>query len=457
MAGMSEGAGTEALPASPVAQQDRIPVLDCLRGLAIFGIAFVNIQFFVFPLDIVGTWNWERVSFAEGVVHAAVISFANYEFFSIFALLFGIGLAMQNRRARETGRPFALMYIRRLAVLLLLGVAHALLLWYGDILSGYALLGIVVLLCRNLSGKTLLTAACVIFLVPVVLQVLPAIKNPYNDRRQTLMDQIRTSLEANLNSQSGSDNSKGANVSPTDSSPADRKAASKTAAVQNQAAVKALLRLTDFMDDEKRIYRYGTMREKIFHRSVVFFIGSPMVAATLMGWRALAMMLLGIYIVGRGWLDGSDMHRGVYRRFVVFGLIFGIPFHLTGLIIHIIDPYTSWAVAMRSASVYLGSLGMSLAYVGLIALLCQKPNWCRRLRPLGAVGRMALTNYLGQSFLFGLVFYGYGLGWFARVGLLQAEQVVLAVLALQLLFSSFWLRYFQYGPVEWFWRVLVYR
>lgn len=444
--------------ASPVTERDRIVLLDCLRGLAIFGIAVVNIQFFAFPFAYIIHWDWGGVSFSEGVIRSALTFFAEYEFFSIFAILFGMGMALQNRRAQQTDRAFVGLYLRRLAVLLIFGLAHAMFLWYGDILVLYALMAFIALWCRNLSRRTLLIAAAILFFVPVVVQVYLVMQDPQADQRRGIWDQFTVSLEAQVQEQAdggGGHPSTSSAPSPA-SSPAGTESNGGNAISDSDKTVKTLLQIVHFLADEERIYRSGTMGEKILHRSVFFFIGSSYVAATSMGWRALAMMLLGIYIVKRGWFDGSDRHRNVYRRFVVIGLVLGILLHLIGLICQIIYPYTAWRVALRTISIYLGSFPMCLAYMGLVALLWQQPRWCRRLKPLAAVGRMALTNYLAQSFLFGLIFYGYGLGWFGRIDLLSAELIVLVILVFQVLSSSFWVRYFQYGPLEWLWRVLTY-
>ena len=448
----------QAASAAPVAERDRIVVLDGLRGLAICGIAVVNIQFFAFPFADLGRWEWGRVSLPEAAARLAVMFFANYEFFSIFAMLFGMGLALQSRRAQQFNQPFVGLYLRRLAVLLVLGLAHALLLWYGDILALYALMAFIALWCRNLSPRTLLIAAAVLFLVPVVLEVFFMLQNPQADRRAGIWDQLRAPFAAQVQQRADARRghpSTASAASQASSPPGGGSIRAQAISDSNQAAVP-MLKLIDFLADEVRIYRSGTMREKILHRSVFFFIGSPVEAVTMMGWRALAMMLLGIYIVKRGWFDGSDRYGNVYRRFLVIGLVLGVPLHSMGMIVQMMGPDNAWQLGVKTISDYLGSFPMCLAYMGGLAWLCQQGVWRRRLKPLAAVGRMALTNYLGQSFLFGLVFYGYGLGWFGQVSFVSAELIVLAVLLLQILISSLWLRYFQYGPLEWLWRVATY-
>ncbi len=442
---------THNMSASPVAERDRIIVLDSLRGLAIFGIAVVNIQFFAFPLAEVGRWNWQQVSFPEGVVRSAIASLANDEFFSIFAILFGMGLALQSRHAQQTNRPFVGLHLRRLAVLLMFGLAHALFLWYGDILALYAAVAFVALWCRNLSGRILLIAAGILFFIPVALHLFIIFQGPHVDQQRNFWDQCRDTLQARTQEQPA-----GNLGHPSTSPAATQSIGSRAVADPDQTSAEHLLNLVNFLADEQRIYLTGTMNEKILHRSIIFFIGGSYIAATHMGWRALAMMFLGIYFVKRRWFDGSDQHANVYRRFLVIGVTCGVVLHGIGAILQITGLHTAWQNGLKIISHYLGSLPMCLAYMGALALLCQRPQWSRRLKPLAAVGRMALTNYIGQSFLFGCVFYGYGLGWFGQTGLLSAELVVLAVLLLQLFISTVWLRYVKYGPLEWLWRVCTY-
>lgn len=454
------GTPGHAIPttASPVAEQERIAVLDCLRGLAILAIGVVNVAFFAFPsAHLVSIWDFRHVSFSEGAVRSAVGFFVELEPLAIFAILFGMGLALQNRRARQTNRPFIVPALRRLAALFILGLAHGVLLWHGDILAPYAISGFVALWFRNFSRRTLLILVTILLVVPLLLQGCSVMRDPQADLRGNILDKFRELVEARrqeLADRRSEHPSISSAPSPA-SSPAG--AESTEGDAESEKALENVLRLIDFMADEERIYQSGTMGEMMRHRNIMVFLVKPFVVApTNIAWRALAMVLLGIYIVQCGWFDGTDRYGGVYRRLVVVGFILGVSLHLVRPVCRIVDPYTAWRTGVMFGAAYLGSLFMSLAYMGLVALLCQQPHWCHRLKPLAAVGRTSLTNYLAQSFLFGLVFYAYGLGWFGRVSLLTAELIALPILALQVMISSLWLRRFRYGPVEWLWRVLTY-
>lgn len=99
---------------------------------------------------------------------------------------------------------------------------------------------------------------------------------------------------------------------------------------------------------------------------------------------------------------------------------------------------------------------LALGYAAALALLAQRPRWAARLAPLGAAGRLALTNYLAQSLICTTLFYGYGAGLFGQVGAAAGILIAIAIYALQLLWSVWWLRHFRFGPAEWLWRTLTY-
>jgi uncharacterized protein len=99
---------------------------------------------------------------------------------------------------------------------------------------------------------------------------------------------------------------------------------------------------------------------------------------------------------------------------------------------------------------------LGLAYLAALTLLLLDPAWQARLRPLVAPGRMALTNYLLQSVICTTIFYGYGLGWYNRIGPLAGVGLCLAIFMAQAVFSAWWLLQFRYGPAEWLWRSLTY-
>ncbi len=425
--------------AAPVAETKRISLLDALRGLSILGIAVVNVQFFACSYLRLPDWRWGEVSLSEAIVRASITFFAEHHFFSIFAMLFGMGLALQYRRVQEAGKRFGGLYFRRLFVLFLFGIAHAILLWFGDILALYALVGIVVFWFRNASSRVLLISAVILFLVPVVAHVVMISRDPMREGK-TLAESKAEIVDY-----------------------LQKEAASKPATTQEIAAVEKKVEMAqrliegiNWMADDTAIYRSGSLSEMMFHRLICFALISPMVAITQMGWRALALMLFGIYLVKRGLFCTTQYSPDVYRRLTLIGLLIGLLLQIAGTLVHAFGPHVFWVSGLYFIFIYLGSMGMTLGYMGIVYLLYQRQDRQIFFRPLVAVGRMSLTCYIGSSVLFGLIFYGYGLGLMGQVSFFQAEILTAGVLIFLMVFSMVWLKIFQIGPLEWLWRVLTY-
>ncbi len=408
-----------AQPSAPVTETDRIVTLDVLRGFAVLGILLVNIQFFAFTAAHAEEWRWDGLSLSEMVTRGGIEFFATFKFITLFSLLFGMGLALQDQRAAARGRPFVATYVRRLVVLLLIGLAHAILLWYGDVLAFYALFGFVALLMRNLSPRVLLIVAIILFLVPTCLLGGVAAVAP----QELAGNSFDWDL---LAKQSGI-------TSPEDPG----------------------YEFFQFMADEVNIYQSGAWLEMIGHRAFTY---SMFALATVFffGPRIMAMFLLGIYFVRRGLFTDSTRHRRTYWGFLVIGLALGAPLQILPFWARGFDADSGLAVLIYISGLYFGSIGMALAYAGGVALVCMRKDWVGRLGPLAAVGRMALTNYLGHSLICGFIFYGYGLGYFDRLAYPTVVMIVMAIFAAQLVTSPIWLRFFKFGPMEWLWRSLSY-
>ncbi len=448
-----------AAPAAPVAESRRITLLDALRGLSILGIAVVNVQFFACPVLRLMSWRWDQVPRSEAFVRAAITFFAEHHFFSIFSILFGMGLALQYQRVQEAGERFGGLYFRRLFVLLAFGIAHGILLWYGDILALYALVGFIVFWFRNASSKTLLISAIVIFMVPVMVKMGLTLHQP-NKEVPSLVEtknNLIAGFEAEIKKRSTTQ------TAPSDAPPGEPPATQRARATAEDAETKKaiafnklLIRFINWMADDTRIYQSGSYREMLLHRLACFAMFSPGVAVDQMGWRALALMLFGIYLFRRGLFCTSRYPNSVYRRLTLIGLLIGLTLQTTGTLIHARAPNVVWALNYYFICIYLGSMGMALGYMGMVYLLYQHACGRRCFQPLVAVGRMSLTDYIGTSLLFGWIFYGYGLGLIGQVTFFEAELWTAGVLAFLVLFSVVWLKIFQIGPLEWLWRTLTY-
>src|SRR5688572_26627844 len=155
----------------PVAPAERIEILDVLRGLAVGGILIGNMQWFS-GYGMMPTALASQTSLADQITHFLVHFFVEGKFYSIFSFLFGFGFALQIARAEERGDQTASLFKRRLFWLLVIGLLHAYLLWAGDILSVYALMGFVLILFRRKTNEALLKWAFILLVIPVLSYIL---------------------------------------------------------------------------------------------------------------------------------------------------------------------------------------------------------------------------------------------------------------------------------------------
>jgi uncharacterized protein len=306
--------------------------------------------------------------------------------FSLFSLLFGVGLAIQFERLARKGSPLRWL-VRRLAVLLAFGLIHLLLIWNGDILTEYALAGFVVLPFLFAPRWALLAGSAIFLLLYLALPLLPP-PIPW----PTLGWMQQHVAEANN--------------------------------VYANGGMVEVLRLS-----------FNEIRSLLPLHVCVF----P---------RTVALFLFGAFIWRTGLLKHVSAHRstliGVACGCVAAGGV------LTLMSANWVSPLLwNWLPAL--APVIL-AIGYGASVVCLVVFTPLR-GW---LAPIGALGRMAFTNYLMQSVIFGWIFFGYGLGLFGEVAATRAFLLGVIVYALQAVISSWWLRHYRFGPVEWLWRTLMY-
>jgi uncharacterized protein len=384
----------------PVPGEERITVIDCLRGAALFGILTANMRGFNAPLaaymDARLMWTW----LPDRLMQALVDWLVSGKFITIFATLFGIGFAIQMDRAasRQQGVAF---YTRRMAVLLLFGVIHSFALWWGDILVSYAICGFFLLYFRNLSQPAVLRWAHVMYWFLLVLYL--------GFFMSTLV---------------------GAPASPQP----DHKI---------QEAIDAYARGSYAQIVAMRA------REWANANSFVFFLT-----------RILGIFLYGLYIWRQGYLRQPAEHLDWWKRAQRLGLSIGLIGNLLEVVLEwMFHPNMMRPTLLTALLLALQSLAipaLSLGYASTLVLLWQDQAWQRRLMPFSYVGRMALTNYLLQSLICTTLFYSYGLGLYGRVGPLADFFIGVVIYSAQVPFSRWWLSTHRYGPMEWIWRRLTY-
>ncbi len=383
----------------------RIKSLDVLRGVAMLGILVVDVQVFAFPSLV--RWNPTAYGDFQGVnwwLWLATYALADGKFVLIFAMLLGVSILLQQGRGGDQAAPAWRSHVLRMAALLALGLAHAYLLFYDSILVILALCGAGVFLARDLSTRQLLVLGGLTYAAGSVLHL-----------------------------------------------------ALMWSAVQGPPAALAAWRdlYTPRLENiVAEINQYqGPWAEQMRHRVPAARAIQTTHMLSYLFWQTTGMMLLGMALFRLGVLSAARS-RAFYVRMAVAG--FGGGTLLIALALWR-SFATNWELldfALVSRQLhYWGNLLGALGWIALVMLLCQR-GW--QLRPVAAVGRMALSNYLLQTLICTTLFYGHGFGLFGQIDLAGLFLIVVAIWAFQLLASSAWLRWFALGPVEWGLRWIIY-
>ncbi len=392
---------------TPIAVAERISGLDGLRGFALLGILLANIHYF-------SGWTFLDPEARAASAGAAVTWAENFlflllidgKFYTVFSFLFGIGFALQLQRLQRRGANAGAVYLRRLFALLLIGLIHLCLIWDGDILALYALIGMVLLLLRNCSDRALLGGATLLILLPILGWPLVRLAGLHP------ILGLETYAEAQWASLTD-----GSELSPVD-----------WLAQPDWGALWIWLQ-------SGPIYR---------------------IAYLLDSWRlpkVLGVMMIGLW-AGRRLAGGLLDDVRLLRRVATVGLALGLPANAIYAALGGLQQDAMLPGIAAQAAYALGVVPLGLAYAALFALI-----WHRKpgsLRLLAAPGRMALTNYLGQSAICIALFYGVGLGLIGRLQPAGFYALAIAIFALQVLLSTQWLQRFAQGPIEALWRWLTY-
>ena len=386
----------------PVAAQERLVLIDVLRGLAMFGVLWSNLNDWYGGID--SHW-WPEL--ALGWTQEYLVE---SRFYSLLAFLFGIGFAIQIARAELRGSDVRKMFYRRLSALLAFGIFHGMLIWRGDILTAYALVGFVLVLFHRLSARWLLVAAAAnLALVPYVLTLL--------------LDGF---------------------------------------AVHYPAALKP--------EQIDLVYEHGSFAQIIAEgrRAYLYWYlrWPPIVFPPF-----LSLFLLGMWAVRVDLLKRVTARRGTIARVLMISLATSVAGVILLVLLRDKWPQPQLRVSPADAMFYVRSLRLtafraganltiwcgSVVYAAALALMISYPTGARRLQPLAAVGRMSLTTYLTQSLVSVTLFYHYGLGWYGHVGYVGKLAITSTLFAGQMVASAWWLRRHRFGPMEWLWRSIAYR
>lgn len=392
----------------PTSASKRHVFLDALRGFALLGVCMAN-----YPEFSLYSFQPEAVAAAlpgakiDNVVKFLMYVFIDGKFYTLFSLLFGIGFSIIIQHAAERGANGFRIFYRRMIILALIGCTHLMLVWSGDILLLYALLGMLLPLFRNMPDRKMLWIAAALLAIPVAIDALCEAAGIFLAKYPYEMWWT-------------------------------------TAHAYGIGEENFGLWLRDAAD-----YRdvYAFLMQGAWERLYEFVEGNRY-------FKVMGLFLIG-FSIGRNKIYANlGAHKEMLRRAAFWGCAVGLPmsavYAISGAGSH---PFGDAAHSLLYAlSVY----PLGFGYAALLGLFCLgHKNWVV-WRIFAAPGRMALTNYISQSLIGMALFYGIGMGLGASMGLGQTELVAIAVFAFQILFSMSWLSVFKFGPLEWIWRMLTY-
>lgn len=388
----------------PIKPQERIIEIDVLRGFAILGMVI---------------WDFRSISYGnyaskEGFDYlvCGIIRILDFDntVYPLFSFLFGWGIAMQMMRSHARDMPFVSMYLRRLLVLCMIGVLNYFLFEKGDILHIYALIGAFLPFFWNRSNRTILVSSALLIATPALVGSLLSIY-----------------------------------MSPQLYGTGLGNALTEQLVISTNYMGMVIARMQDFIETHTHPYVYVSNLD------------------------ILGLFLLGLYVGRRGVFQNIPGNSRFIRRVLWYSLAVGLL-------------WLGWDFAMRQLEIWAnGDSGwlmpvyrllnkwsvqalvklyshhaLSMFYACVIVLLLQDNRWRRYLRPLAIAGQMALTNYLLKAFIASTIFFGYGLALRGKLGCALGEVLAVVVFGFLIVLGRWWLRRYQFGPVEWLWRSLTY-
>lgn len=402
----------------PATSSERLVHIDIIRGFALLGVLVSNIEYWfrgpkgnqnlsyaVWPGFLDQATSWGIRTLVEG------------QFIFLFSMLFGVGLAIQLERAEARGARFAAYAARRQLSLAVIGLAHALLIWNGDILLGYGLLGLLVLPFLRRSPAAIRRWVVGVWALLLVVVLVGPVKKCFGPSQPPV------------------------------------------AAADIQAINEGELEFIGYLASHYQSTSWTAVtafRISDYPRVLKDSVGGFIVV--------FANLLTGLAIWKSGLLREPARHVAALTRFARWALPAGIVLHAiygSKLIIR----HWGWGLPWETrrllpivvdCSLFVGALLFSLGLGAAILVLTQDDRWRRRLAVFAAPGRMALTTYLTQSLVMTTIFYGWGLGWYNRTSPSAGLALGLALFVIQVVISHWWLQRFRFGPVEWLWRCVAY-
>lgn len=393
--------------AGPTAAFERIALLDVLRGLALYGVLLANSVFLFSGLMFLRREEFNaRLRPSDEVFLFLCNLLVDGKAMALLTFLFGIGFSMQLERAEASGRSVVKTHLRRVAALFFIGVCHVLLLWWGDILWGYAIGAAGLVLFRRMRGKKLLVIGLLLAFLPRIFAGLPFVA-------KALL--VVTPMPPDMNA--------------------------------FQAQVLAAITGHDRL-----------LLTKMHVQQAYYFVGKF--------WVSYFPELLGRFLIGY-WAGTTRLFQDAeknlprFRKIARWGITLGLGLSLLRPLLRLLQRHhlinlSDGLLQLISRITHPGAMILACGYAAAVVLLMQRSTGRRILSLFAPAGQMALTTYIGMSVLSTLVFYGFGLGLAPNTRPAALLPITLGLFTVEILFAHAWLSRFRFGPLEWLWRSLTY-
>lgn len=393
----------------PVGENQRIVSIDVLRGFALLGILPMNIQYFsMISAAYSNPTAYGDLHGANYLVWLLSHVLADEKFMTIFSMLFGAGILLMTSHVEAAGTRSAPLHYRRMAWLIVFGLAHAYLLWSGDILFTYGMCGLLAYVFRKLRPRALIVVG--LLTISVASLSLTAYGLSSRSWSPAELQSAREQLWL----------------------PTPQMIASEVAAYQGAWTAQMKFRVPDSLQMQTSFFLFFTF------------------------WRAGGLMLVGMALLKMGVFSGRRS-PWFYWSMIAAAVLVGIPVTCYGTYRDFASGWDfRYSFFFGAQFNYWASLLVSSGWLGVVMMVCRAGGLVALTTRLAAVGRMAFSNYILHTAICTTIFYGHGFGLFGRVERVWQIAIVLTIWAVQLVVSPVWFRHFLFGPLEWLWRSLTY-
>ncbi|MEB2299756.1 DUF418 domain-containing protein [Lysinibacillus xylanilyticus] len=394
----------------PISAKERIETLDVLRGFALLGIILANIVWFLYPAYMQEDFSFknEWTSFwndADYTVKTILTMFVDGKFVMLFSMLFGFGMVIMQERAAAKQLNFWGIYSRRLIALFIFGCIHAYFIWFGDILTDYAILGLLLLLMHKLKPKAMLIISLTLYSLLLGSFTFGALSSDSTTTMtMSMSEESRQLMQVTIDAHQNGN-------------------------------------IQELMDANLMERTFYTMRNGLY----VLFLGNP-IFFLFSNLPFLLMFLFGAAVAKKKWLHRFEEYRKGFFITWLLTLIFGGTF---GWIL----PFLS---ENFSAVQYISSPLLTIFYAISLLFIYHTVKGKKVLQWLAFPGRMAFTNYIGQSIICTFLFGPFAFGVYGKLHLTTAIIIAIVIFVFQVIFSKLWLSKFRFGPLEYVWRSFTY-